>query len=457
MKKIITLIAILLFLHYAGYSQSTFARQIDVKNDDYGISLCQTRDGGYIIAGVTNALNNNEDIVLAKTDAFGDTLWTRIYGGDGQEDSYCVKETFDNGYILTGMTKNFGNTLEKGYIIKTNTLGDTIWTKVFENLFNHVIQTADSCYVFVGGGSPATMMKLDNSGSLLWTRNYSCSKFFMESIEISENQIVVAGLSSMQEVPFSTTIDLLMTDKNGDSLWFKQFGGVHIYDYLSIKQTFDQGFIIATTETELYGYPNIYLLKTDLSGNLLWTKTYGGEYTSDRAKSVVQTIDSGFVVTGKRTDFGLYLLKTDPLGSLVWEKGYNHDSIFTDGFCVQNTNDNHLIVVGEAMVMYPPAPKDILLIKTDSEGLITNLENQGNILKKESFVFPNPNNGNFSVFISGGDNLIKIYDLNGKMVFEKQLNVKTDQVYRIEGFQKGCFIISIKSANGLKSEKTVVN
>ena len=459
MKKIIFLIILqLLLATNICISQVTFRKQIDVKNDDYGTFVCQTKDGGYIITGITNASQNHEDIVLVKTDMYGDTLWTKIYGGDGQEKSFCVQETFDNGFIVVGWTLSFGGYQGKALIIKTNEVGDTLWTRTYDGQLNHVTQTHDSCYLFVGINGTAIIRKLDNSGNLLWSKSYNFCKRFCQSIEIDENNLIVAGLSRLPDPPYSTTIDLLKADSNGDSIWFDQYGGVKIYEYLSIKQTYDRGFIMSATETMYFEYPNIYLQKVDSSGNFIWSKTFGDMYSFDYARSVVQTSDSGIVVTGDRDDLGLVLLKTDRAGEFIWEKGYDYDSMNTYGYCIQNTDDDHLIIVGEARTSFPPSQKDILLIKTDNEGLITKVtEHDIFFSKKEAILYPNPArdfmNVEFSQLYQSAS--FQLMDINGKTVLVKQLTANR-QAVSISAIPAGAYVYRIFNNDGLDERGKVL-
>jgi len=90
-----------------------------------GYSVRQTSDGGYIISGSFGG-----DVCLIKTDVYGDSFWTRIYGGAGNDNGEFVQQTSDGGYIIAGYTDSFGESLQV-YLIKTNASGDTLWTKSF--------------------------------------------------------------------------------------------------------------------------------------------------------------------------------------------------------------------------------------------------------------------------------------------------------------------------------------
>jgi len=124
-------------------------------NVDYGLSVQQTSDGGYIVAGYTRSFGEEgTDVYLIKTDANGDTIWTKTYGGARDDIGYSVQQTCDDGYVITGYTKSFGAGGPDIYLIKTNATGDTVWTKTYggnrSDVGNSVQQTSDSGYIVAG-------------------------------------------------------------------------------------------------------------------------------------------------------------------------------------------------------------------------------------------------------------------------------------------------------------------
>ena len=123
---------------------------------DIGFSVAQTSDGGYIVAGRTESLGAGlTDVYLVKTDAVGDTIWTRIYGGSGSDENEgaSVAQTSDGGYIISGMTYSFGAGGDV-YLVKTDSVGDTIWTRIYGGSSmdwgNSVAQTSDGGYIVAG-------------------------------------------------------------------------------------------------------------------------------------------------------------------------------------------------------------------------------------------------------------------------------------------------------------------
>lgn len=208
------------------------------------------------------------------------------FGGNGYDAGYDVKQTLDNGYIITGSTSSFGQGNTDLYLLKLDSMGNRKFEKSFGNYNNEigksVLQLIDSSYVTVG---------------------YT-------------NSTGVGGYD----------IFLLKTDKNGNLLWQKTIGGSDWDFAYSLQTTFDGGFVIAGT-TYSYGHGNAdgYVVKTDGNGNVVWTKTYGGQY-DDEFKSIVQTSDGGFALTGYTKSYNdvdsgdVWVFKLDIMGDSVWCK-----------------------------------------------------------------------------------------------------------------------------------------
>ena len=123
--------------------------------DDYGYSAQQTSDGGYIIAGYTESYGaGGDDAWLIKTDAGGDELWNKTFGGSGGDYSYSVQQTSDGGYTIAGETRSYGAGDYDGWLIKTDASGDELWNKTFGDSDYDggygVQQTTDGGYAIAG-------------------------------------------------------------------------------------------------------------------------------------------------------------------------------------------------------------------------------------------------------------------------------------------------------------------
>jgi hypothetical protein len=297
---------------------------------EVGHSVQQTTDGGYVVIGHTYRANRDYDVWLLKTDALGDTLWTKTFGGDGVDNGHSVRQTIDGGYIITGVTYP-GSEDGDVYLVKTNALGDTIWTTTFGgnegDWGNSVQQTADGGYIIAGvkngsgiGIGEGYLIKTNTFGDTLWTRTFhgygNCRAASVQ--QTSDGGYIITGGTNASGGIFGAIWDiwLLKTDTSGDSLWSKTYGGNETDYGNSVQQTTDGGYIITGHTYPSGSNVDVYLIKTNASGDTLWTRTIGGSYT-DVGMSVQQTADGGYIITGYTDPFGtgdydLRLIKTKP-------------------------------------------------------------------------------------------------------------------------------------------------
>jgi hypothetical protein len=327
-----------------GGGDTVWTRTWDGRWGDEGYSVQQTADGGYVIAGTTEWYpraggGGATDIYLIKTNAQGDELWTQSYGGYYWEWGRCVVQTADGGYIIVGETSSYGagapNTRDV-YLIKTDAQGDTLWTKTFggpyEDAGYSVQQTADGGYIVTGGTAADRMgvylIKTNAQGDTLWTRTYlgnvGCSVR-----QTADSGYILSGFVGLQGPgsPDTNTINLIKTNALGDTLWTRAYGGAAEGGHSSVRQTADGGYIV-TGHTKSFGagWSDVYLVKINAQGDTLWTRTYGGT-DNDVGYSVEQTAEGGYIIAGATRSFGaggfdVYLIKTDSLGKTgVAEEG----------------------------------------------------------------------------------------------------------------------------------------
>ena len=152
MRTISTAFFVLLLATFAQ-AQQTWIKTCGGKHDDRGYSVQQTTDGGYIVAGYTYSFRDTilGDVYLIKTNASGDTLWTKSFGGTNVDVGWSVQQTSDGGYIIAGQTASFGAGYSDVYLIKTNASGDTTWTRTYGGIYGDlgysVRQTSDGGYI----------------------------------------------------------------------------------------------------------------------------------------------------------------------------------------------------------------------------------------------------------------------------------------------------------------------
>jgi len=154
------------------------------KSADFGNSVQQTTDGGYIIAG---SLSWDRLLFLIKTDRNGNMIWNDTFGGSGEEEGKSVQQTVDGGYIITGYTNSFGNGYSDVWLIKTDSDGNKVWDNTFGGTsFDYgtsVQLTTDGGYIITGytnsfgnGYSDVWLIKTDSDGNKVWDNTFGGGK-----------------------------------------------------------------------------------------------------------------------------------------------------------------------------------------------------------------------------------------------------------------------------------------
>jgi len=310
-----------------------------------------------------------------------DSLWTKTYGGPGDDEAFCVRETHDDGFILVGYATK-GSGAQDVFVIKTNALGDTVWTRTYGGPFNdvgwNIIQTNDYGYIVVGESErnasqkDVFIIKLDANGDSVWTKTYSGNKidFGTNIIQLPDNGYIISAVTSSFG---SGSFDwwLIRTDVNGDTIWTRTFGGPGYDDCWSIVQNEDKGFaILGRVEPDISSFPDIWLIKTDSIGNIDWTQTYGGD-ESEYGGSIDTTKDGGFILTGFTSSYGngasdLWLVRTDYKGDTLWTKtfGGGNSEIGESGITIP---EGGYVLCGGSK-SFGMGDWDIYIVKTDSSG-----------------------------------------------------------------------------------------
>jgi hypothetical protein len=374
-----------IFTQYA-HAQVRFARTYGGTGDELAPSVQQTSDGGYIVAGRTTSFGaGSYDIFLIKTDANGNIIWAKTYGGTSGDEASSVQQTSDGGYIVAGWTWSFGAGYNDIFLIKTDANGNIIWAKTYGRTYydnaHSIQQTSDGGYIVAGntnsfgtGDYDAFLIKTDANGSIIWTKTYGGTNhdgaFSVQ--QTSDGGYIVAGYTNSFSAG-NRDIFLIKTDANGNIIWTKTYGGTSVDVAFSDQQTSDGGYIVAGGTTSFgAGSYDIFLIKTDANGDIIWAKTYGGT-NFEQALSVQQTSDGGYILAGGTSSFGagvydFFLVKTDASGNVQWAKTYGGPS---DDYAspVQQTSDGGYIVMGRTS-SFGAGGEDIFLIKTDANGNI---------------------------------------------------------------------------------------
>jgi len=440
-------------------------------NHESGYSVIQTNDGGYIVCGVTNSFSNPYDVYLLKTDSNGNLLWSKAYGGANLESGKCVQQTNDNGFIIAGHTVSYGAGNYDGYLIKTDSIGDTLWTKTYggsgDDYFNYVRQTTDGGYILTGtSNSSGTdnslyLVKTMSNGDTLWTRliNVAAPGQLNDEgysvVQTNDGGYVAAGVSRGDKV------FLIKASATGNLVWVKTFGVLNIANANDLQLTSDGGFIVGGHTFNAVNQSDMYLVKTDSYGNLQWSKTFGGP-DEEYSYSVQQTTDNGYIICGFTCGFGaggctlyangdVYLIKTDSLGN----SGCNENIPVTTVNTPSSVSNSFSPAIGWGGGINSPVSL------TGRGGNVNTLclANGINEVTGELnniFIFPNPaSNELIFTLPNQNKNWIKqvvIYDILSKKVYSNSFT----QNINVSGWSNGVYFVQLKGSNEIKTLKLVV-
>lgn len=405
---------------------------------DCGYAVQKTSEGGFIIAGGTGSYGaGGYDAYLLKTNQSGDTTWTKTFGGSNTDIAYSLQETADKGFIMAGGTFSYGAGDEDVYIVRTNSSGDTAWTRTIGGTNTDygysARETSDGGFIIAGttesygaGCSDVYLIKLDQNGDTVWTKTIGGIDFdYGYSVrETYDKGFIIAGGLNFQGIGGDAY--LVKTDSAGDTLWTKIFGGINSDLFYSVQETSDSGFIMAGgTFSYGAGSSDIYIVKTDSSGDTMWTRAFGG-IKSDMGYSVQGTADNGFVVVGYTSSYGaggddIYLLKTDQSGQLLWTMTFG-GTADERGYSVGESQETRLIITGET-ASYGAGGYDIYLVRTGKIG-IEESEESG-IGSQRLKIYPNPFSQSTVVNyqLTHKDIKIQIYDMTGRLIKETKDSV----------------------------------
>lgn len=440
--------------------------------DDMGFDALENEDGDYMVVGKTEVSNTNWDAWIAKLDNNGNLIWENAIGGVMDEQIVSVCPALYSGYVMTGYTSTDANGLSDIWILYVDENGDSVASVKYGGMTSDqgdcirptidqgfILSAYTSVYLM---GDQIYLMKLDISLDTLWTKTFGgpMHDYGHWVEETSDYGYIIAGRTYTTQYLESGDAWVIKTDNNGDTVWTKKYGGDDEDIFFALVET-DDGYIFAgQTWSFGAGLIDMYVIRTDDNGNVIWAKTFGGT-GADYAYNIFETEDGNYTVSGYSDSFSgsqdVYLIKIDGDGNLIWEKYYGDhlDNEYMYGGTA--TSDGGYLFTGR-LDYYISAMDDIFVLKLGPEIQDIN----ANIYKSTDHLTISPNPAKSQVHIStqysAGIEHLTIYDLRGNKIFgfiKRSGTQNKEFCLDVTDFLNGIYIVEVISGTSVFSAKFV--
>ena len=453
------IVQILLFLiPFLGFSQTDTVAHLYTfggNNNDNAEEIEATTDGGYIVVGSTSSNSSgNTDIYLLKVDSNCNYLWSYALGGTNNDWGYSIKQTFDKGFIIAATSNSYGNGGYDAVLMKRDSLGNYEWKKTYGgndwDFAYSVVQTYDSGFVFCGetynntnGYSDVYIVKTNPLGDTLWTRTYGGTLIDKGNsvIETSDSNLVVAGITNT--ITDSTQIYIIKLTPNGTLLWDSIYGDSLYENANQIIETYDGGFAIigGTSSVDPGIDESIYLFKINTNGNFLWQQTFGYDpFTpgkNDEGVSIKEMLNGDLLLLSNAEKHGgglhdISLIRVNSGGwwlGIAMTIGSSNEEIPNS---LTNGKNGNILIAGKISTQNN---EDIMLVRLDTiyPGMDTTIISYNDFIPLKindignnilgGVIFPNPVIDNFQIDLEIKFNYnykILVHDIFGREVLKTE-------------------------------------
>jgi len=369
----------------------------------YMLDKSRIKKRGFIGRIISNIFKKKptSEIWIISVDEFGDRNWHNTYGGKKEDIGKSIKLMADGGYLITAETNSIGTGKTDIWLIKTDKNGKMKWDttiggKKDEYVSSTMILPEDNIVVsgyktvkdkfsikkiissiknkksFQRTNKKSFVTLLDKSGVNKWqTEFFEEEPNLLASISYVNNQILLTGQKSTR---FNGRGDawIISLDLKGKKKWEKSYGGRGADGGNYAIKVSDGGYMmVGYTDAYGNGKNDIWMIKTDFTGEKEWSQVYGGKM-DDYGWGVTETDDGGYVVVGETFSYGngqsdIYLFKVDSLGKKIWDNTFG--GIAEDvGYSIANADDGGYVIASQTR-SYGKGGSDGMLVKFDENGI----------------------------------------------------------------------------------------
>ena len=397
---------------YGGLSIDVFS-SITKKNEEYGYVLFghtksymldksrKKKKGfiGRIIASMFKKEPSSEAWIM-DIDEYGDRNWHNTYGGKKEDVGKSIDAFSDNSFLLTCETESFGRGKKDIWLLKIDGNGKIIWDNTFGGKKNDIYGSTlvySNNSIFISGqrliknkfslrsiltfnsqkksselaNYRTFIARLNGKGDIVWENDdFEDQKCITPYMTTLGKNILIAGQKS---TPFNGSGDawVISMNKKGEVIWDANFGGRGADGWNYAFVTKDGGYLsVGYTDSYGFGKNDIWIIKTDFSGEKEWSKVYGGKL-DDFGWGATESVDGGYVITGETFSFGngqsdIYIFKIDSVGNKVWSNTFGGLSEDV-GYSIVNSDDGGYVIASQTR-SYGKGGNDGMIVKFDSLG-----------------------------------------------------------------------------------------
>ncbi len=476
---------------------------------EYGYSVQPTTDGGYIVAGHAASANGDvtgnhgaDDYWVVKLSSAGTIQWQKSLGGIGPDYGYSIRQTTDGGYVVFGTSFSNDGDVTTGnhgigdfWVAKLTSTGTLQWQKAFggsgADLGTAIRQTSDGGYIITGqtqsndgdvsgnhGDTDCWVVKLTSTGTMQWQKTLggSSADYASSVQQTTDGGYILAGTSRSTDGDVSGNHGdadywIVKLSSTGTIQWQKALGGSGPDYASSIQQTTDGGYIVAGGSnsnggdvTGNHGNDDYWIVKLSSTGTMQWQKSLGGT-GYDAGNSIQQTADGGFIISGQSTSTNgdvagnhggddYWIVKLNSTGMMQWQKSLGGTG--TDyGGEIRQTSDGGFCVVGTSTstdgdVTGNHGNADFWMIKLGPDPAAVS----NTYMSEAISVYPNPATTELRVQCSEAFKSIAVTDLAGRTFYQTDSSTPvTELTVPTATLPNGLYLIRLQTSTGTRIMK----
>lgn len=401
-------------------------------DDDFGTSFTQNEIGGWVLLSTERThIDSSNQIVLRSIDSKGNLLWKKIYGDKHHDQGNDIERCSDGGYIVAGSTWDWGYGRLDAYVLKLDAYGELQWSKHLGGYHRDeafaIKEVSTGGYIMAGftkSDTPTSygqmfIVRMDASGNQIWQKDIGGAgkDYAFDVVENAAGEFVIVGeyagfhdFSTFEFTETNSDIYLVKLDENGNILWANQYGGTENELCYKLEISPLGGYyLLGSTQSYGNGSFDTYLLKIDESGNFEWSQTYGLNDV-DYGRAMSEPTASGMYISGSTvinlnsTKTDCYLKKIDLYGNQIWHISFGgNESEYV--YDIKNTSDGGVAIIGSTRSA-GNGKSDGFFMKVTQDGVVDTLMGSSDPF---IMMYPNPTSDYLTLYYQTGDDCFDFY------------------------------------------------